>query len=178
MRGIGREIGVEGCADVAYEWSCMLGDGDGPGGGDGDKSLLGQGGESAEVGSEVIEAPAVLGRDFAANAVPVDAAREGAEAVRCLEHSVRMDGAEPKARKLLGEVLYRIGAVRKAQEHLTALRQFDDKDPEVEALLRHVAGYADSGRDVAQLLADVEAQGCLLHPPIVAVLPSAPCITP
>jgi len=99
------------------------------------------------------------------------AAREGAEAVRCLEHAVRMDGAESKARKLLGEVFYRIGAVRKAQEQLNALRQFDDKDPEVHALLRHVAGFADSGSEVADLLAEVETQGCLLHPPIAAVLP-------
>jgi hypothetical protein len=99
------------------------------------------------------------------------AAREGAEAVRCLEHAVRMDGTEPKARKLLGEVLYRIGAVRKAQEHLNALRQFDNKDPEVEALLRHVAGFADSGHEIGKLLADVETHGCLLHPPIAAVVP-------
>lgn len=93
-------------------------------------------------------------------------AREGAEAVRCLEQAVRMDAAEPKARKLLGEVLYRIGAVRKAQEHLAALRNFDHADPEVEALLRQVAGFADNGTDVGKLLADVEANGCLLHPPL------------
>lgn len=99
------------------------------------------------------------------------AAREGAEAVRCLEQAVRMDAAEPKARKLLGEVLYRIGAVRKAQEHLNALQQFDDKDPDVEALLRHVSGFADNGSDIAKLLADVEAHGCLLHPPMTTVLP-------
>ena len=99
------------------------------------------------------------------------AAREGAEAVRCLEHAVRMDGAEPKARKLLSEVLYRIGAVRKAQEHLNAARQFDPDDEEVQALLEHVAGFADTGGDVAKLLTDVEAHGCLLHPPIAAVLP-------
>lgn len=98
------------------------------------------------------------------------AAREGIEAVRCLEHAVRMDASEPKARKLLGEVLYRVGAVRKAQEHLQVLQEFDDKDPEVEALLRHVTGLADSGTDLEALLADVESQGCLLHPPIDASL--------
>lgn len=99
------------------------------------------------------------------------AARDGAEAVRCLEHAVRMDAAEPKARKLLGEVLYRIGAVRKAQEHLNVLRKFDAKDAEVEALLRHVGGFADTGNDIAKLLADVEAQGCLLHPPVAVAIP-------
>lgn len=97
------------------------------------------------------------------------AAREGAEAVRCLEQAIRMDAVEPKARKLLGEVLYRIGAVRKAQEHLNALRNFDHADAEVDALLRHVAGFADTGADIQKLLADVEANGCLLHPPLAVV---------
>ncbi|MBL8751522.1 MAG: tetratricopeptide repeat protein [Planctomycetes bacterium] len=102
------------------------------------------------------------------------AAREGAEAVRCLEQAVRMDANDAKARKLLGEVLYRIGAVRKSQEHLTTLQEFDPNDAEVAALLQHVSGLADSGGDVAALLADVESQGCLLHPPLAAALPRGP----
>ena len=101
------------------------------------------------------------------------AAREGAEAVRCLERAVIMDATEPQARKLLGEVLYRIGAVRAATTHLQALQQLDHGDPELEALLRHVGGLADHGSDIESLLGDVEAHGSLLHPPLAAVAPKA-----
>ncbi|MBX3464556.1 MAG: tetratricopeptide repeat protein [Planctomycetes bacterium] len=93
------------------------------------------------------------------------AAREGQEAVRCLERAVRMDGKDAQSRRLLGEVLYRIGAVRSAQVHLRALQELDPADAEVEALLRHVAGLADQGDDVRALLGGVEEQGCLVHPP-------------
>jgi tetratricopeptide (TPR) repeat protein len=93
------------------------------------------------------------------------AAREGQEAVRCLERAVRMDEKEPQARKLLGELLYRIGAVRSAQVHLRTLQEIDHEDPEVDALLQHVASLADHGDDVKTLLGGVEAQGCLMHPP-------------
>ncbi len=94
------------------------------------------------------------------------AAREGQEAVRCLERAVRMDAKDAQARKLLGELLYRIGAVRSAQVHLRALQELDHADPEISALLEHTAGLADQGDDVKSLLGGVEAQGCLLHPPL------------
>jgi tetratricopeptide (TPR) repeat protein len=92
------------------------------------------------------------------------AAREGQEAVRCLERAVRMDGKDAQARKLLGELLYRIGAVRAAQVHLQTLRELDPADPELGNLLQHVAGLADHGDDIRALLGGVEEQGCLLHP--------------
>jgi predicted regulator of Ras-like GTPase activity (Roadblock/LC7/MglB family) len=94
-------------------------------------------------------------------------AREGLEAVRCLERAVDMDGREPMARRLLGEVLYRIGAVRASQVHLEALQALDHADPEIDALLQHVGGLADHGDDVGGLFGGVEKQGSLLYPPMV-----------
>ncbi len=96
------------------------------------------------------------------------AAREGQEAVRCLERAVHMDGSEAQARRLLGEVLYRIGAVRAAAGHLEVLREVGRADPELEALLHHVTGLADHGTNIDSLLDDVEAHGCLLHPSLAA----------
>ena len=99
------------------------------------------------------------------------AAREGQEAVRCLERAVRMDERDPQAHKLLGELLYRIGAVRSAQVHLNALQDMEQDDPELDALLQHVAGLSDHGDDVKTLLGDVEQRGCLLHPPAAVAMP-------
>lgn len=99
------------------------------------------------------------------------AAREGQEAVRCLERAVAMDPNEAQARRLLGEVLYRVGAVAAAQQHIEALRQIDPADPEVEALLGHVAKLTDHGGDLDALLDDVEAHGCLLHPSVHGASP-------
>lgn len=98
------------------------------------------------------------------------AAREGQEAVRCLEQAVAMQPDDPQSRRLLGELLFRIGAVHAAKQHLERLRTLDPDDAEVDALLQHVAGLADQGGDVAALLADVEAHGSLRH----ASLPGAP----
>ena len=93
------------------------------------------------------------------------AAREGQEALRCLERAVRMDADEPQAHKLLAELPSRIGAVRSAQAHLDALRELDQADPELHALLAHVAALDDHGDDVKALFGEVEQRGCLLHPP-------------
>ncbi|HEB53362.1 MAG TPA: tetratricopeptide repeat protein [bacterium] len=92
------------------------------------------------------------------------AAREGQEAVQCLQRAVNMDPKDPQARRLLGEVLYRVGAVHEAQRHLEALRDLDASEPGIEQLLQHVQGLADHGDDIAALLSSVEAHGSLLHP--------------
>lgn len=96
------------------------------------------------------------------------AAREGVEAVRCLQRAVEMDAEEPQARRLLGEVLYRIGAVGTALEHLQSLQALRQDDEELAALLRHVSTLADHGSDVEALLGEVEEHGCLAHPSLAA----------
>jgi len=96
------------------------------------------------------------------------AAREGHEAVRCLQRAVTMDRKDGQARRLLGELLYRIGAVRAAEEHLEAVKQLTPDDIELEALMHHVAGLDDYGNDIDALLQDVERHGCLLHPSLAA----------
>jgi tetratricopeptide (TPR) repeat protein len=100
------------------------------------------------------------------------AAREGQEAVHCLERAVRMDAKDQQARRLLGELLYRIGAVHSAKVHLSALQQIDHADPEIAALLQHVGNLADHGDDIKALLGGVEEQGCLLYPPATATVPA------
>jgi len=101
------------------------------------------------------------------------AAREGQEAVRCLERAVQMDGEDVQARRLLGEVLYRIGAVSTALDHLQALQAHEEQDPELQALLRHVSSLPDHGSDVDSLLDEVEEHGCLAHPSMTAAQPRA-----
>jgi tetratricopeptide (TPR) repeat protein/predicted regulator of Ras-like GTPase activity (Roadblock/LC7/MglB family) len=102
------------------------------------------------------------------------ASREGVEAVRCLERAVQMQPDDPQSRRMLGELLYRIGAVRAAEKHLARLQQLDTADTEVAALLRHVQALSDHGDDVQALLDDVEANGSLRHASVVAApLPTA-----
>lgn len=96
------------------------------------------------------------------------AAREGQEAVQCLERAVDMDPAELQSRRLLSEVLYRVGAVHQAQKHIEALRDLDPADQEVEQLLSHVSTLSDKGGDLEVLLNEVEAHGSLLHPTLQA----------
>jgi predicted regulator of Ras-like GTPase activity (Roadblock/LC7/MglB family) len=93
------------------------------------------------------------------------AAREGHEAVRCLERAIEMDPGERQARRLLGEVLYRIGAVQLSLAHLDQLATEDAAgDAELEALRRHVAALSDHGDDLAALFDEIEEHGSLLHP--------------
>jgi hypothetical protein len=99
------------------------------------------------------------------------AAREGMEAVQCLEKAVGMDPGEATSRRLLSEVLYRVGAVAEAQKHIEALRDLNPGDPEIEQLIGYVATLDDSGSDVEALLGDAEAHGSLRHPIAQAVVP-------
>jgi hypothetical protein len=96
------------------------------------------------------------------------AAREGQEAVRCLQRAVEMDQSEVMARRLLGEVLFRIGAVDMAQRHLEQLQALDPQDAELQALLDHVRQLGDHGEDLEALFEDVEAHGSLMHPSLTA----------
>lgn len=92
------------------------------------------------------------------------AAREGRGAVDCLQRAVEMAPGDEQARKLLTELLYRVGAVGEARTHLQALQQLTPGDPELAALLRHVAGLPETGGDLGELLDEVEAHGALRHP--------------
>jgi predicted Zn-dependent protease/predicted regulator of Ras-like GTPase activity (Roadblock/LC7/MglB family) len=102
------------------------------------------------------------------------ASREGHEAIRCLDRAVEMQPDDAQARKLLGEVLYRIGAVRVAEKHLAHVQSLDTGDAEIASLLRHVGALDDHGDDVEALLDDVETHGALRHPSVTsAPRPSA-----
>jgi len=92
------------------------------------------------------------------------AAREGQEAMRYLDRAVSMDAESPQAQRLLGEMLYRVGAVSKSMACLEALRDLHRSDPELEALLAYVAGLEDKGEDVDRLLGEVEERGSLTYP--------------
>jgi predicted regulator of Ras-like GTPase activity (Roadblock/LC7/MglB family) len=100
------------------------------------------------------------------------AAREGIEAVKCLERAVEMDPGDPQSRRLLGEVLYRVGAVRRAESHLAELNRLAPDDAEVASLLAYVAGLEDRGDDIDALIGEAEYHGSLLHPSHTA--PPAP----
>jgi len=93
------------------------------------------------------------------------ASREGREAVSCLERALAIAPGDAEARKLLCEVLYRVGAVEDARAHLDALRQLKPQDEELAQLLRHVAGLPETGGDLSALLEQVEAQGALRNAP-------------
>jgi predicted regulator of Ras-like GTPase activity (Roadblock/LC7/MglB family) len=99
------------------------------------------------------------------------AAREGQEAIRCLDRAVQMQPGDRQSRRLLGELLYRIGAVKAAEQHLEQLQALDTADEDVKALLRHVATLSDHGDDVAALLDDVETHGSLRHAPLASTPP-------
>ncbi|MFY9344911.1 MAG: tetratricopeptide repeat protein [Planctomycetota bacterium] len=115
----------------------------------------------------------VLGQERLVNFYRDLAAREGQEAIRCLRRAVAMAPQDALGHRLLGELLYRIGAVNAAQQHLRQLQAFDDKDPEVAALLRHVAALQNHGDDVDALLEEVEAQGSLRHGSFAAAAPAS-----
>lgn len=80
-------------------------------------------------------------------------AAEGKEAVVVLEHVLALDTDEAKARRLFAELLFRIGATRRAKQMLEPL---GTEDPEVDALLQQVSVTPSRGEDVDALLRQVE----------------------
>lgn len=105
----------------------------------------------------------VLGQARLTNFYRDLASREGREAVECLERAVEIAPDDEQARKMLSEVLYRVGAVGEARKHLDALQQLTPRDEELAHLLRHVAGLPETGGDLGALLEEVEAHGSLRH---------------
>lgn len=108
----------------------------------------------------------LLGQTRLANFYRDLSAREGHEAARCLQRVLRMQPADPQARRLLAELLYRIGAVRVAQRHLRELLAHDAGNQQIAALLAYVSTLEDHGDDLQGLLAEVEQHGSLRHPPM------------
>ena len=113
----------------------------------------------------------VLGQAHLTNFYRDLASREGREAVQCLQRAIDMAPDDAQSRRLLGEVLYRVGAVAEAREHLEALRELTPGDDELLQLVRYVGGLSDRGGDLGALLDEVEQHGSLLHaaPKVAAV---------
>lgn len=114
----------------------------------------------------------VLGQARLSNYYRDLSAREGLAAVHCLERVLVLDGADAKARTLLAELFYRIGATQQARRHLDALRS-DDDDQLLSALRRQVANTLPLGIDIEALLRQVEEDGVLPNPPPTADRPVA-----
>ncbi|MEM7201620.1 MAG: tetratricopeptide repeat protein [Planctomycetota bacterium] len=103
-------------------------------------------------------------------------ARDGAEAVRCLGKVVGLDRENVRAHKLLGEVLYRIGALNRSLHHLSFLRKLDAGDFEVEATYRRVVkdlGATEAGEheDLEELFDLVESRNRLARGAVGAEAP-------
>jgi tetratricopeptide (TPR) repeat protein len=94
-------------------------------------------------------------------------AREGLEAVHCLQTVVGLDPRNARAHKMLAELMYRVGAAGRAQPHLEILRQLAPGDLDVEVLYRHVQGRgATDDDDLDELFCGVEARRGLAHGPV------------
>jgi tetratricopeptide (TPR) repeat protein len=91
-------------------------------------------------------------------------AREGVEAVRCLDRALHLQPDDKRGLRLFGELLYRIGAVRLAEARVQRLLRLDPADAGAATLLRHLGDLEDMGDDVALLLDDVQRAGALRHP--------------
>lgn len=114
----------------------------------------------------------VLGQARLVNFYRDLSAAEGREAVACLQRAVDMDPSAGAARRLLGEVLYRVGAVRASLAQLEELRRSSPQDAELATLLGHVRSLGDCGSDLQTLLDEVEAHGSLQHPSLATVQPA------
>jgi len=98
-------------------------------------------------------------------------AREGDEAIRCLERAVALDSRERKARRLLAELFHRIGAMHRARAQLDALR-VDGEDPELRVLREQVTCSDSLGNECGELLRRVEAEGALPYAPPTSSVPT------
>jgi tetratricopeptide (TPR) repeat protein len=113
----------------------------------------------------------VLGQARLANYYRDLSQREGLTAVQCLERVLALDGANTKARSMLAELLYRIGATEQARAQLEALpREHDDQT--ITALRRQVANAQPSNDGVEDRLRQVEEDGVLTNAPPTAERPA------
>jgi hypothetical protein len=91
-------------------------------------------------------------------------AQEGAAAVKSLERALELEEGQLQARRMLSELLYRVGAVHDARRHLELLQEASPDDEDLRRLLTYLGGLQDMGTDVDALLGEVELHGSLLHP--------------
>jgi tetratricopeptide (TPR) repeat protein len=98
-------------------------------------------------------------------------AREGLEAVQSLERAIGLDPRERKARTLLAEVYYRIGAVQRARLLLDAVSTGAD-DADLQDLRRQVAASKPLGNDIEELFRTAEQNGALPNAPPTAPAPA------
>lgn len=101
------------------------------------------------------------------------AAREGLEAVRCLQQVLQIDRQNPQAHRLLAEVYYRIGLTVEARRHLDVLRANGMDDAELQDLLREVAAQVPFQGGLEAAFQTVEQKGALTNAPATrkAVMP-------
>ncbi len=93
-------------------------------------------------------------------------AQDGLEAVRCLNEVIRLDAANLKAHRLLGEVLYRAGAMEQARYHLEIIRDAAPGDSEIAEMCERSASMGSSGKELETLFMDIEEKGVLPNAPI------------
>jgi tetratricopeptide (TPR) repeat protein len=92
-------------------------------------------------------------------------AREGLEAVRELQRALELDPQLDRARRLLAEVCYRVGATALAARELEHLRNVGRADQDALALLRQANARSSSGDNLEELFSRVESSGALANPP-------------
>jgi predicted regulator of Ras-like GTPase activity (Roadblock/LC7/MglB family) len=108
----------------------------------------------------------VLARGRLANFYRDLIAQDGLEAVRCLQEVIRLDAANIKAHRLLGEVLYRVGALDMARPHLEILRDAAPDDGDIEEMYQRTISTATSGRDVEEIFLEIEENSVLPNGPV------------
>ncbi len=97
-------------------------------------------------------------------------AREGLAAVQNLERAIGLDPRERKARVLLAEVFYRIGAIHRARALLETVSAATD-DTDLQNLRRMVVAAKVLGNDIETLFRSAEENGVLPNAPPTAMLP-------
>lgn len=99
------------------------------------------------------------------------ASRDGIEAVAALERAIGLEPKQVRARVLLAELFYRVGATQRARTLLDAVPSEGD-DSELQNLRRQVAAARSLGSDVEELLRSAEDNGLLPNAPPTAAVAS------
>ena len=101
-------------------------------------------------------------------------ARDGLEALRGLEKVIELDPNNAKARRMLAELMFRVGAVHLGENQLESLQALAKGDREVEALLREMEGKENMPGTFDMLFHVVEGKGALTYPPVAPDRPQKP----
>ncbi|MCC6670963.1 MAG: tetratricopeptide repeat protein [Planctomycetes bacterium] len=96
-------------------------------------------------------------------------AKQGLDAVHCLQRVLELKPGEVKAHKLLAEVLFRVGATNVAVQHLEVLRESTPEDAEVETLYQEAIKRPSEDEELDELFAKVETSGRLAVVPVTPV---------